>query len=334
MRSLGRRENPRHRAVAGALSIAAALSVGLLLVVPSAAGAPRASAGIGVVGAWTSSGAAWSNGVVLCVFEPSAPEVAVSASNLANSGISVGITSVEEVSATGAVTGITPSDGMSWTVTNRTSSLWYDESYSAAVRVAPPASATATLGTVDLRVDFLLPITYVEGVTENLSAVTMQLSVSGWPWQASEDHLVVNLGLSPAFPGTEHFAAPTPNGSVVASVSNQSGRSLEYFAPGIEAVAQATTGPAQSTPVAPTWTLGAAGASLALAVGTSVAEFQTLNYTAHVGVFLPATVAGLPLSDYVVVGGVAALVVIVVGFGLRRARRSPSDLVYVEEEEA
>lgn len=317
------------------LSIASALVLVLLYVAPaaSAAGASPSRPSMGTA-SWPTAGSSWSNGVVLCVFAPTSPLVSVSASDLANSGMTVGIASVEEISASGAVIGTTPSAGIGWTVTNRSSALWYDESYAATLRVAPSSTASSSLGTVDLTLDFVLPVSYVEGVTENLSAVTMQLGVTGWPWQASADHLVVNLALSHAFAGTEHFTPPNSTGALVASVSNQSGRALEYFAPESEGIVQGTTGPATSATVAPDWSVSPSAVSVALAVASSVAEFQSFNYTAHVGVFLPATIAGIPLSDYAAVGAVAALIVVGVGLTVRRARQRPSDLVYAEEEDA
>jgi len=309
--------------------IAAALGtvLVLLLLLPSSAGAVPFDRA-----AWASSDASWSNGEVLCIFQPTGPVVAVSAADLPNSGLTVRVVSVEEVSSVGSVIAVTPSSGMNWTVTNRSSATWYDESYSAKLRVAPAASAVSTVGAVVLRVDFLLPISYVEGVTENLSAVTMQLSATGWPWQASEDHLVVNLALASAFPGTEHFLAPGAGDVVLSSVSNQSGRSLEYFQAGTQATEEGSTGPATAAPVAPSWSVNDSSAAVGLAIGSTVSEFTSLNYTAHVGVILPATIAGLPLSDYLIVGGAAAVLVAAVGLELRRVRRRPSDLIYVEEE--
>lgn len=321
------------------LSVVSVLVLGLLFLAPAVSAAPLPGPMSSVASpagpsSWPSTGSSWSNGVVLCVFSPTAPTASVSAADLADSGMTVGIASVEEVSASGAIVGTTPSSGMVWTVTNRSDPLWYDESYSATLRVAPSATAITSLGVVNLTLDFLLPISYVEGATENLSAVSMELGMSGWPWQASGDHLVVNLGLAPAFAGTEHFTAPNSTGTLVASVSNRSGRALEYFAPAAEGTVQGPTGPATSTAVAPRWSVSPSSVSVALVVGSSVAEFQSLNYTAHVGVFLPASIAGIPLADYAVVGAVAAVIVVGVGVSVQRARRRPSDLVYAEEEHA
>jgi hypothetical protein len=295
---------------------------------------PTASSGQPVSGDWSPvGGTSWSNGVVLCVFEPAMPEVVVSASALANSGMTVGIASIEEVTPSGAVTATTPSSVVNWTTTNRSSPTWYDLSYNATLRVAPSASAATSLGAVDVRLDFQLPVRYVEGVTENISAVTMALSVSGWPWQAGGDHLVIALGFVPAFAGTEHFAPVTPSGTTISSVSNQSGRTLEYFAGGTEGNTTGPTGPAIPVTVQPAWAVTPAAAAVDLSIGTSAGSFTALNYTAHVGVLLPATIAGIPLYEFALAGGAAALLVVVVGIGLQRVRRRPSDLVFVEEEE-
>jgi len=311
------------------LGLLTTLAVVVLLGIPTAGAAPA----LGRV-SWSDPGMSWTNGEVLCVFQPSAPEVAVSASDLANSGVTVAIASVEEVSSSGAVVATTPSSGFTWQVENRSTSLWYDESYSANLTVGPSATSVRSLGTVALRIDFLLAVSYVEGATENLTAVTMELSLSGWPWQASADHLVVFLSLVPSYPGTEHFETPASGSAMVTSVSNETGRSLEYFAAGTEATVEGATGPSTATPVAPTWTIAPAAATVGLSVGTNVAQFSAMNYTAHVGIVLPASVAGLPLSDYLLVGGSAALIAAVVGLELRRVRRRPSDLIFVEEEEA
>lgn len=318
----------RSRSLTSRWSAALGVTLGLLLLAPVSASAGSA----GGREIWPSSGASWSNGQVLCVFQPTGPDAAVSAAGVANSGLTVRIVSVEEVATSGLVIALTPSSGMNWTVTNRSTATWYDESYTAQLRVAPAVSAASTIGTVALRVDFLLPISYVEGVTENLTAVTMQLSATGWPWQASEDHLVVNLALAPSYPASEQLASPSAGGTVVASVSTQSGHTLEYFALGTQAIVAGSTGPATATSVAPAWAVNGSSAALGLAIGSTVTEFTTLNYTAHVGVILPATIAGLPLSDYLIVGGSAAVLAALVGVGLRRVRRRPSDLIYVKEE--
>jgi len=305
----------------------AVLALALLLALPSGASA-RVLAPSWIDG----TGPSWSNGVVLCVFAPSTPVVAVSAAGLADSGLTVGVASLREETAATTPVAVTPATQVTWTVTNRSSSSWYDLSYNATLPVAPPASAVTSLGKVDVRLDFLLPVRYVEGVTENLSAVTMLLSVSGWPWQSANDHLVIALGLLPAFAGTEHFAPVGTGSTVLASVSNQSGRTLEYFAAGTQGVTQGPSGAGTPVAVQPDWAVGASAASVNLSVGSSAGAFTSLNYSATVGVVLPATIAGLPLSDFILVGGTAALVVVVVGIGVQRVRRRPSDLVFVEEE--
>jgi hypothetical protein len=57
-----------------------------------------------------------------------------------------------------------------------------------------------------------------------------------------------------------------------------------------------------------------------------------VSYTAHVGIVLPSTIAGIPLYDFALVGSLAVVIAVTVGLSARRIRAGPSDLIYVGEE--
>lgn len=295
----------------------------LLLLSPASA-----AAGTSFVGVFEPT--SWSNGVVLCNFANGTPAVVVSASGAVRTGLFTHATEMEEVSpSSGFVAASANLSSVAWSASNRSGPDSYDLSYAVSVPIAVSGSPPSTVGMVALRVDFVLPI-YAPSPSTSINEVAMNLNVSGWAWQHAGDRLALTFALSPAF-GSEHLVLPPKSGAVVSSVSNQSGDTLEYFAMGLAGNVSGPSQPSASVGMTPEFALPATGGTLTL-VFSSGGEFSTLLYTAHIGVVVPATLAGLPLYDYVLVGGSAALIAGVVGLGMRRVRRHPADLTYVEEE--
>lgn len=283
--------------------------------------------------AWSTSlnPTSWTNGVVLCNFEPNTPSVAVSAPQLANSGLSVGVGDIEEVTPNGTVVAVATLGSFGWTSQNISNDDQFALAYSGSGPVRPSGTPTATVGQVSVDVAYLLPA-YDGATAGNVSSVAMQIQISQWPWQVVGDALLLSIPLAPAFPGTEHLVASSATSSAVGSVSNESGRTLEYLAIGSEAIATDSNGNSVSVGVSPQVALKPDSGTVALLFGTGAGSFQAVNYTAHIGIVLPATIAGLPIYDFVLVGAIAIVIALVIGVTTRRIRRGPSDLIYVGEE--
>ena len=273
----------------------------------------------------------WSNGVVLCNFQSSVPSVVVSAPQLSDSGLSAGVDELVEVTPAGTIAAVALLGSYNWSAVNISNDNQFALAYSGSVPVQLAAGTATYVGLVSVDVSYLLPA-YAASSSGNVSAVAMQVQISDWPWQHAIDSLTLTLSLAPAFPDTEHLVASPSPGSVIGSVSNQSGRALEYFAIGTEAVATSSIGVTAPIGVVPQITLHPASGTVELLFGAGAGDFQSVNYTAHLGIVLPATIAGIPLYEFVLVGAFAGLVALGVGTVARRIRQGPSDLIYVEEE--
>jgi hypothetical protein len=273
----------------------------------------------------------WSNGVVLCDFQASTPSVAVSSPQVVDSGLSVGVADLEEVTASGAVVASAALDSFGWTSQNISNDDQFALAYSASGPVHLTGTATTPVGQVAVRVAYLLPA-YDGASTGNVSSVAMQVQISQWPWQGESDALLLSISLAPAFPAMEHLVASSASTAAVGSVSNQSGRALEYLAIGSEATATASNGSAAPVGVIPRIAVQPTSGTIGLLFGTNAGQFQSVNYTAHIGIVLPATIAGIPVYDFLLVGALASMIALVIGVGARRIRSGPSDLIYVGEE--
>jgi hypothetical protein len=267
----------------------------------------------------------------MCEFQSNSPSVAVSALQVTNSGLSVGVGEIQEMTPVGNVVAVAPLESLGWTSQNISNDDQFALAYSASGPVQTPSSPTRIVGQVSVDVAYLLPA--YEGATSgNVTSVAMQVQILQWPWQAAGDALLLSISLAPAFPGMEHLVASSPSTSAVGSVSNQSGRTLEYFAIGSQAIATDSNGSSVSISVTPSIALQPDMGSVGLLFGAGGGSFQTLNYTAHVGIVLPATIAGIPVYDFVLVGTLASVIAIVIAVSARRIRSSPSNLTYVGEE--
>jgi hypothetical protein len=303
---------------------AVGVSVGLLILIsPGAA-------------AWTAGAAdpvSWSNGVVLCQFAPVNPSVAVSSVSLSGSGVTVSVLSFSEASPSSSVVAVAEVNGLSWTVANWSTEDAFDLAYAVHAPLTSPTNSSRTVGSTDLTVQFVLPAYQgsPEGPTD---AVNVVFTVDNWTWQQAGDHLVLAFAAAPSFPAAEHLSASSAPGWLLASTSNSTGNVLEQV--GANVTGTASTGSGPSSPVAADASLAIGSPSYAhvsVTFASSAGAFTSLTYTARVGVVLPATAAGIPLSEIAAVGAAGVLVSLCVAAVARRIRRRPSKLVYVTEEE-
>ncbi len=308
-------------------TILAMIAVGLasvLLLIPSAAGAPPA---------WSPSNdpPSWSNGVVLCNFQSFLPAVVVSSPQLPDSGMASSVGILSEVSPTGRSVAVADLGGYNWTSVNISNEDQFAVSYSGTLPVGTPYGFGPVVGVVSVELSYVLPA-YRGSLGGNVSAVALQIQISNWPWQHPSDSLTLTLPVAPAFPQREHLVTMAPTSYTIGSVSNQSGHALEYLALDTSAEATSSQGSVSAIGISPQISLLPSSASIALAFGTGAGAFQSVNYTAHIGVILPSSIAGIPLYEFVLVGALAGIIALIVGLSGRRLRRGPSDLIYVNEE--
>lgn len=275
----------------------------------------------------------WTNGLVLCQFAASRPSVGVSALSLNNSGVTVSMLNVSEVGADQTVKAYASMETAVWQATNLSTDEAYDLAYSADVPVVSAAGTSPTVGSAKLSVSFVLPA-YAGSPSGPADTVNVVFSVVNWSWLAPGDHLVVSFGATPSFPTEEHLSAATAAGWLLASSSTASGTELERIGAAATATAVSASGasvtvPANSSAVVSSPT----SAQLAVAFGASAGEFTSLSFTAKVGIVLPSTVAGIPLTELAASGAAAVLVSLLVAATTRRLRKKPSKLIYVTEEE-
>jgi hypothetical protein len=275
----------------------------------------------------------WTNGVVLCQFAPVSPSVAVSAWSVSGSGVTVSLLSLTESGPSPATAAVADLSGLSWTVANWSNEDAFDLAYSLHATLSTPANPSSNVGSADLLLQFVLPA--YEGSPQGpTDTVNVVFSVANWTWQHSGDHLALAFSAAPTFPSSEHFSPSSASGWLLASTSNQSGEVLEQI--GASSTATAVSGSGPSTTVPATASLALASPSSAevnVTFGSSAGSFSSLTYTAKVGVVLPATVAGIPLSELAAAGAAGVAVSLGVALVAHRVRRRPSKLVYVTEEE-
>lgn len=298
----------------------------LLLLVPLASAAPSAAG-------WSDPPLSWSNGLVLCEFAPSSPTVAVSALARAGTGVSSTVGSISEAGASGALVSTSNLSSAGWTTTNLSTDSDYDLDYAAQAAVTKASTPYTVLGSVGVRVDFGLPM-YAGLPSGSTDTVAVNLLISGWPWQATSDHLALTLTSWPSYAGEEHLLLGSSPGTLLSAVSTPGGVTFEQMSGSTSAVAN----PGSASPVNVAATPSASGnsslATVSVTFGATAGGFSALSYSASVRVLFPASVAGIPILDLLAVGGIAALITILVASGARRMRARPSDLVYADEGEA
>lgn len=314
------------------MSVAAAiLAAALALALPLAPGASAASYG-------GDEPIAWTNGLVLCQFSGTEPQVNVSALDLAGTGLLLSTMSVGEASPNGSMVATAAIAGAAWTVLNDSSDDAYVLAYSlhASLESASPSAADgawspANLGSADLAMTFVLPA-YDGSADGATDAVNFSLTVANWSWQSAEDHLVVGFGARPSFPSSEELAAANVSGWLLTSSSTSTGAELERMGLSPTAAVVSAGGEASDLAANTTMVLAPETANLTVALSNAEGALSSATFSGTVGVVLPATIAGIPLSELVAAAGAAAAVSVLVALGARRVRRRPSRLIYVDEE--
>jgi hypothetical protein len=324
-----RAQGPRPRPTHGLAPWVGGVGVVLVAVLLVATGSPAASASWG---SGQSGPTSWTNGLVLCQFAAMSPSVGVSALSLNGTGVVLSVLSVSELRPDGSVAASANLSWAQWNVSNLSSEDAFELSYSFEAPLVGPTGAPLP-GSAGLTVSFLLPAYQGSpaGATDTVAAV---VSVMNWAWQSSSDHLAMVFATAPSFPAAEHLRTSSSTGWLVDGVSNRTGSPLEQVGASSTAAAVETSGATAtvvanaSVPVAtPAW------AEVAVSFGTSAGAFRAITYESHIAIVLPATVAGVPLSELAAAGVGALLVSLLVAAGARRVRQRPSKLIYVTEEE-
>jgi hypothetical protein len=305
--------------------LTAALGGIVLLLFPFA---PMASASP----SWDPAPGSWSNGFVLCEFAPALPTVSVSALTRAQTGLSATVSSVLEVNPAGRDVASSNLTWASWAGANDSTPDLYDLAYTARASVTNATSPSDVLGSVSMRVDYVLPA-YEDSSGGSIDTVSLDVQVAGWPWQSPADHLVLVVSAQPAFANEEHLVLGSSTGALVSSVATSSGTSFEQMSGSTQAVANPGSPAPTTITASPSVTGNATGALVSVSFGSSAGAFSAMNYSATVTVLFPSTVAGIPTIDLVAVGAAAVLISILVAVGVRRVRGRPSDLTYVDREE-
>jgi hypothetical protein len=307
-----------------AAAVALTAVVGLLLVVLPTASAHWAYA--------PGDPIAWSNGEVLCEFAPSSALVAISAVNVQPSGLTASMVELAEAHADGSIVATADLAAANWSFENASTEDEFDLAYSVTVPITSAGGSAAPVGTVNVSVNFVLPA--YEGSPAGASdTVAVEIGISGWTWQAPDDHLVLTMGAAPSFPDSSRVTAANETGWTVAGQANATGADQERL--GVNSSATATAANGSKVPVgaaaalslwSPQW------ATVTVSFAASAGEFASLAASARVGVVLPATIAGIPTPELVAAAGAAVLLSVLVAAGTRRLRRKPSSLVYAEDE--
>lgn len=289
--------------------------------------APGVSAG----SSWYPDPLSWGNGIVLCQFAAGQPAVNVSAFGLVGTGLTTWLTGMEELHPNGTVAAVANFSAAEWTQANLSGEDAYDLAYSTEVSIVSPSAPAVVLGSVELRVDFVLPA-YAGSPAGDPAWVWVNLSVANWTWQESGDHLETLFSASPTNPASEHLHRSSLAGWLLASTSNATGKDLEEMGFGPNATAQPVAGAPVPVSATPALTLSSSLATVAVTFGANAGSFRTLAFTAQVAVVLPGAIAGVPLSEIIAVGAAAAVASLVLALFVRRVRARPSALIFADEE--
>lgn len=282
---------------------------------------------------------AWTNGLVLCQFSGTVPEVSVSAVNLTGTGMLLSTMSVGEASPNGSMVSTAELAGAVWNVSNDSSDDAYVLVYAAQVALEGTTLAAASgswtpagLGSADLAVTFELPA-YAGSPDGPTDEVNFSLTVANWTWQSPADHLVVGFAASPSFPSTETLSAAVAPGWLLISSSVASGAELERMGMSPTASIVSSGGASAVLPVYASMQLSPAVANVTIALSSLAGAASSATFTGRLGIVLPTSVAGIPVSELVAAIAAATLISGLVAVGTRRVRRRRSRLIYVDEEE-
>jgi len=320
------------------ITLGVALALGILIVSAPVAGASGLSSGPGPSPIPYAS-AQWSNGDVLCTFDPSQPSVTVTANGSLAQGIWLGMGEVRQESLLGVVRSSAMLTTADWSVANVSSPSQYSLRYSANVPVLSTIAATLgiELGTVAVNATFSLELDSNATDAPSTYEVAVALSLAHWPWAPlSTGSLAANFTLAPASASVGYLKEGAGANSSIGAVNNSSGATLAYLAMGAQANITNATGITAAVPVTPTL-LAMTGETATMEVdfSSSASHARAVNYTADVIVTPPSivsAVASIPpplLAGGIVAGAVVSLAVAGV---TRRLRRTPSDLEYVKED--
>jgi hypothetical protein len=262
------------------------------------------------------------------MFSPAEPSVAVSSPNVSESGLQASGASLREVSPSGSTVAVANFSGANWTRSDESTDDVYDMAYSASVVVTNPSTSTV-LGSTSIELQYLLPAYADAG---NANAVTIQLAMEHWPWQSANDVIALESALAPAYPSTERLTIPNGTTDQVVSAARTNGAARETLTVGTAATVTNAEGASVNISVTPSITVAPSTGTYVATFASSAGEFQSLAYGTTISVPVPATIAGIPVIDFVVVGVAAAAIASLVGAGTIVIRRPEDDLTYVDDE--
>lgn len=304
------------------------LSLGLVFAAGLAlAGSALAGPGVLAPGGNLPSPLAWSNGEILCNFTSDHPAVTVSALGSHGNGLYAGLFEVDELSPSGATVANASLVGASWSIANTSTPQMLELRYTALIPLQV-AGSTASPGYASVAVN--MSTEYDTDSADNSSFVTLQVGVQHWAWVHPQDTLAVRAPVWPAT-GEEHLASPATVASELDSRSVASGQTVEYLQWGSEGAAVAANGTPVNVPVESEVDFGAQYSTVTWSFGSAASSGSHLTFDARIGIVVPGRVLGIPVYEYVAVGGAAAAVGLVAAVGLRRVRQRPSSLEYVDE---
>jgi hypothetical protein len=272
----------------------------------------------------------WTNGVVLCNFTADHPAVTVSALGAAGTGLYLGFYEIDEVSPSGAVVANASLFGTTWTIANLSDASMLTLGYTstAPVRTTPGAGM---VGSVGVAVD--MSTAYDSDSSANTSFVALHLVITGWPWVSSGDSLSVQAPIWPAFPSAERLSNVSSGAAELQDTSRNGGTPLEYVQWDPTALTTGASRASTTVPARAHIDFGTSYTTITWNFGSASGGATSLAFDSRVGIVLPQRVLGIPLYEYALAAGAAGIVALVAAGSLRRVRRRPSSLEFVEVEE-
>ena len=287
----------------GPAAFAPAIVVATVAIVLLATSPAWAAGAAGPQGRWTGNGT-WTNGLLVATAAPSTPGVTVAPASSADTyGMAFGIVGVSEALPNGTPAGSADMPHAQWGVLNRTTSSHFEIVYFATVRVI--AANGSTQGWTFAAVDFTAS---GAGIARDpaSTAITVNVSVSSWPWKTQADSLELSVPLWPRN-SQENYLASIPNVDRISCNSNATTAPLEYFAWDSYAVA---TGPAGQTTTLVTSAVATASSAFAtvhVSIPNPPQPNSTIRYGGVLGLWEHAPPPPVPL--YVLAIGSAAAVI-------------------------
>jgi hypothetical protein len=297
---------------------------------------PVAAASYAPIGGPQYEPAPWTNGVVLCDFNSTSPDVTASARGDSSWGMEIRMGDLTQLGLAGLVAESASMSAATWVAENVSTAGSLSLLYTTNVPVYGLLGLHA--GTANVTVTFSL--SKFTGIPTNGSyRVGISLTVKHWPWLLLGGDLLANFSVAPATIGTDRLVEGGADGAVVTSASAASGDPLAFLSAPTDANAtNGTSGVTSPVPVVGellglTPQLG----TLSINFSSPASGASAVGYDPALVVVPPPTLPthgplGIPTGDYLAAGGAAVVICLAIAGGARRARRSPSDLEYVEEE--